>query len=255
MQFLRRVIRNQSFVGMSALFHDLKANGAQFFYVTGAPKLIQALPESFLRKANFPPGTLSLRESRTENMEDSKYQRALEIMKTNPDTDFYLICDNGEGDVLWTERLLENPEVKDRIKLVTVHQLYPEGIGRPLRSSRQVVHTSAADLALQFFKLGKLRFQQLQSAIQAVVVSELKKDSSSPAELAAMPEAPLPDFTPISAKTLVELDEFGSSLGDRPLAGWVKALGAIYRRFQQNPVPQAWNAERSCHGILTQSVH
>jgi phosphatidate phosphatase APP1 len=165
----RNVLKNHdAFIGMSQLYMMLAEQGAEFHYVSGAPKSILRLPEKFLQTAGFPVGELSVRpDARAQTTAQFKLERIAEILDANPGKNFILIGDNGERDVTVYDKLQAMWRFKGRIQQVYIHDLYPKPIGEKV-TFRQIPFLTAADLALQFQEDKMITTEQVREVVDLV---------------------------------------------------------------------------------------
>lgn len=158
---------HDAFVGLTSVYMSLAANGAQIHYVSGAPKFIERLPKKFLEVSGFPVGQLWVRPNMKVTTEEFKFNSISEILLKNPDAQVILVGDNGERDVTVYNRLKSDSRFKNQIKLVFIHNLYPDNVGESLAPG-QKPYLTAADLAAQLLVNGFLSEGQTFETLRLV---------------------------------------------------------------------------------------
>ncbi|MFN7728125.1 MAG: phosphatase domain-containing protein [Bdellovibrio sp.] len=164
---ISNVLNPKAFIGMPALYSLLAANGVQFHYISGAPEIISAIPMKFLAATGFPVGPVTLRPSIGETTLDFKVAAIEASMRSRPNADFIFIGDNGEADTKAYARVSQDPEFRDRVKLVFIHKLYDLQTGVALLPG-QLSYMTAAELALDFVRAGLLGEQQAEMVLRQV---------------------------------------------------------------------------------------
>ncbi len=203
----RNVLKNHdAFIGMSQLYMMLAARGAEFHYVSGAPKSITRLPEKFLQTAGFPVGELSVRLSTEVTTAAFKFDRIAEIIEANPGKKIILIGDNGEKDVTVYKRISTLWRLKGRVERVYIHDLYPESVGEKLYYN-QIPYLTAADLALQFHE------DKLITTEQTREIAELVKQGMN-SKYGNIRERAFPTYATLDPKNLRMIGEEVEMLKD-----------------------------------------
>jgi hypothetical protein len=134
----------------NALFHDLKdvpgmadsynllfAKGTSFHYVSGGPFQFIPVVDTFIRKFNFPQGSLMLRNTKEDDTVKYKQKVILDIVQDFPNRKFILIGDSGEKDV----------EIYSKVKqkVQNVVGVYIRQVGPPTQVERSILDYSLFD--------------------------------------------------------------------------------------------------------------
>lgn len=225
----KNVLKNHdAFVGMSQLYMMLAAQGAEFHYVSGAPKSIRRLPEKFLATNGFPIGELSVRESTKDPTATFKFNRITEIMDANPGKNFILIGDNGEKDVTVYKRASNAWRHRGRVKRMYIHDLYPTPIGENLQGGQKPFLT-AADLALRFHADGMLTQHQVYEIARLV-----SQGLHSP--YSGIRQRAFPEFATVKG-SFNQIDDLATSVKDRSLRAVMMGITEkIFERHSKEPV-------------------
>lgn len=147
---------NDAFIGMAALYRSLADNGANMFYVSGTPSVVDKVIKGatgFLQVNSFPVDDIFLRQSMKDDTYSFKVRTITGILNSlrqkKPHKKFHIIApgDNGEQDIRVLETVSKTfPDMKID---VYIHKLYEDGVLKIQEG--QAPYYTAADLALQIF--------------------------------------------------------------------------------------------------------
>lgn len=177
----------RAFGGMSLIYSDLNAAGAEIYYVSGAVEPLIGYSRDFLNVSQFPQAENFYHRGWFEDTYDFKVRTIMKLLKNHSNDNIVLIGDNGERDVaVYAQVAKRYPNA-----FIYIHKLFEGGQSMTVPST-QNKFLSAADLAIKLRQIQLLSSDEVQ-VIHSQIIVDLTTSNSYFADLVFPPWAQVTD--------------------------------------------------------------